>query len=49
MLIKKMMKAISSAGDSKVRQWALEVARFRPGKPLGTWPVVCTPIASMPP
>ena len=43
MLIKKMMKAISSAGDSRVRQWALEVARFRPGKPLGTWPSSARP------
>ncbi|MNM65636.1 hypothetical protein D3C81_770910 [compost metagenome] len=48
MLIKKTMKAISSPGDSRVRQWALEVARFRPGKPLGTWPVVCTPMLSRP-
>ena len=43
-----LAEAISSAGDSKVRQCAPEVARFRPGKPLGTWPVVCTPIVSRP-
>ena len=43
MLIRKIIRPISSAGGSSARQCAFDSARFRPGRPAGAAPVVWMP------